>query len=117
MIIGGGGYLRSLNYPALKSLLSRIEALDQPIVVYVRSWEMDATQPRMRDTRLSEFRHYVNLNKTADRLHQLLADFQFGPIREVVLPIREQVRNTSVQAVPDSVTGNHLNGSPQLTIV
>jgi len=117
MIIGGGGYLRSLNYPALKSLLSRIEALDQPIVVYVRSWQMDATQPHMRDTRLSEFRHYVNLNKTADRLHQLLADFQFGPIREVVLPIREQVRNTSVQAVPDSVTGNHLNGSPQLTIV
>ena len=117
MVIGGGGYLRSLNYPALKSLLSRIEALDQPVVVYVRSWEIDATQPRMRDTRISEFRHYVNLNKTADRLHQLLADFQFGPIREVVLPIREQVRNTSVQAVPDSVTGNHLNGSPQLTIV
>jgi hypothetical protein len=101
----------------LKSLLSRIDALDKPIVAYMRSWEIDAAQPRMRDTRLSEFRHYLNLDKTARRLHQLLADFQFGPVREVVLPIREQVRNTSVQAVPDSVTGDRLNGSPQLTIV
>ena len=115
--IGGGGYLRALSYPVLKSLLSRIEALDKPIVAYMRSWEIDAAQPRMRDTRLSEFRHYLNLDKTAGRLQQLLADFQFGPIREVVLPIREQVRSTSVQAVPDSVTGNHLNGSPELTTV
>ena len=115
--IGGGGYLRALNYPVLKSLLSRIEALDEPIVAYMRSWEIDATQPRMRDTRLSEFRHYLNLDKTAGRLHQLLADFQFGPICEVVLLIREHVRNISAQAVPYSVTGDHLNESPQLTIV
>ena len=93
--IGGGGYLRALNYPVLKSLLSRIEASDKPIVAYIRSWEIDAAQPRMRDTRLSEFRHYVNLGKTADRLHQLLADFQFGPICEVTFQIRELVRLVS----------------------
>lgn len=115
--IGGGGYLRALSYPVLKSLLSRIEALDKPIVAYMRSWEIDAAQPRMRDTRLSEFRHYLNLDKTAGRLHQLLEDFQFGPVCEVVLPIREQIRSTSVQAVPDSATDDRLNGSPQLTIV
>ena len=115
--IGGGGYLRALNYPVLKSLFSRIDARDEPIVAYVRSWEIDAAQPRMRDTRLSEFRHYLNLHKTAGRLHQLLADFQFGPVCEVVRPIREQVRSTSAQAVSNSVTGDHLNESPQLTTV
>jgi hypothetical protein len=115
--IGGGGYLRALNYPVLKSLFSRIDARDEPIVAYVRSWEIDAAQPRMRDTRLSEFRHYLNLHKTAGRLYQLLADFQFGPVCEVVRPIREQVRSTSAQAIPNSVTGDHLNGSPQLTTV
>ena len=115
--IGGGGYLRALKYPVLKSLLSRIEALDEPIVAYIRSWEIDAAQPSMRGTRLSEFRHYLNLDKTAGRLHQLLADFQFAPACEVVLPIWEQVRNISAQAVPDSVTDDRLNGSPQLTIV
>jgi polysaccharide deacetylase family protein (PEP-CTERM system associated) len=113
--IGGGGYLRALNYPTLKSLLSRIETSDKPIVAYIRSWEIDAAQPRMRDTRLSEFRHYVNLGKTADRLHQLLADFQFGPVREVAASISEQIRNASAPTVPDSDIDLHPNGSPQLT--
>jgi polysaccharide deacetylase family protein (PEP-CTERM system associated) len=115
--IGGGGYLRALSYPVLKSLLARIEALDETIVTYVRLWEIDAAQPRMRNTRLSEFRHYLNLDKTIGRLHQLLADFQFGPVCEVVHSIREQVRNASAQTVPDSVIRNHLNGSPRLTTV
>lgn len=115
--IGGGGYLRALSYPVLKSLLSRIETLDQPIVVYMRSWEIDATQPRMQGTPLSEFRHYLNLDKTAGRLHQLIEDFQFGPVCEVVRPIREQVRSAPTRAVPDSATDDHLNGSPRLTTV
>jgi polysaccharide deacetylase family protein (PEP-CTERM system associated) len=106
--IGGGGYLRALNYPVLKSLLSRIEGFDKPIVAYMRSWEIDAAQPRMRNTRLAEFRHYVNLDKTADRLQRLLVDFQFGPICEVVRPIRDQVWNTLERAVPDSVIDSHL---------
>lgn len=115
--IGGGGYLRALSYPVLKSLLSRIEALDEPIVVHMRSWEIDAAQPRMRGTLLSEFRHYLNLDKTAGRLHQLLADFQFGPVCQVVLPIREQVRSASVGAVLNSPTGDCQHESPLLTTV
>lgn len=115
--IGGGGYLRALSYPLLKSLLSRIESLDEPIVFYMRSWEIDAGQPRMQGTVLSEFRHYLNLDRTAGRLHQLLADFQFGPVCEVVLPIREQLRRAGVGAVPDPATGDDHNESPLLTTV
>jgi polysaccharide deacetylase family protein (PEP-CTERM system associated) len=115
--IGGGGYLRALNYPVLQSILSRIEALDEPIVTYIRSWEIDAAQPRMRDTRLSEFRHYMNLDKTAGRLHRLLADFQFGPVREVAMPIHEQVQSAASRGIPDPTTVDHLNEAPQLTVV
>jgi len=115
--IGGGGYLRALSYPAMKSLLSRIEELDEPIVVYMRSWEIDAAQPRMRSTVLSEFRHYLNLDKTAGRLHQLLADFHFGPVREVLLPIHEQVGEFSVQPVHDPVRGDTQQASPLLITV
>ena len=95
--IGSGGYLRAFSYPILKSLLSRIEALDEPIVVYLRSWEIDAAQPHMRGTILSEFRHYFNLDKTAVRLDQMLTDFQFGPICEVVLAIHDLVRSAPVR--------------------
>ena len=117
MAIGGGGYLRAFSYPVLKSLLSRIEALDEPIVVYMRSWEIDAAQPRMRDTVLSEFRHYFNLDKTSGRLHQLLTDFQFGPVCEVVLAIRDQVRSASVGAVLNSDPRDSQQESPLLTTV
>ena len=115
--IGGGGYLRALSYPVLQSILSRIEALDEPIVTYIRSWEIDAAQPRMRDTRFSEFRHYLNLDKTAGRLHRLLADFQFGPVCEVAVPIREQVQSAASRGIPDPTTVDHLNEAPQLTVV
>ena len=101
--IGGGGCLRVFRYPAWKFLLSRIEARNEPIIVYIRSWEIDAAQPRMRGTFVSEFRHYLNIHKTADRLHQLLKDFQFGPVCEVVLPIRDQIQSTSSQAISNSV--------------
>lgn len=111
MAIGGGGYLRALSYPLLKSFLSRIEALDEPIVVYVRSWEIDAVQPRMQGTIFSKFRHYWNLDRTAGRLHQLLGDFQFGPASEVVRPIREQLQTVSLDAENDH------NQSPLLTTV
>lgn len=113
--IGGGGHLLALSYPALKSLLSRIEDFDKLIVLYMRSWEIDAAQPPMRHTLLSEFRHYLNLDKTANR--HLFADFQFGPRCEVVLQIRQHVRSASAQAVPDSDTGDYLEESPLLTTV
>ncbi len=115
--IGSGGYLRAFSYPILKSLLSRIEALDEPIVVSMRTWEIDAEQPRMRGTALSEFRHYFNLDKTAVRLDQLLTDFQFGPVCEVVLEIREQVLRASIRTALNSDPRASQQELPRLTTV
>ena len=36
---------------------------------------------------LSRFRHYLNLDKTQERLSRLLTDFKFGPIQKVIGPI------------------------------
>jgi hypothetical protein len=115
--IGSGGYLRAFSYPILKSLLSRIEALDEPIVVSMRTWEIDAAQPRMRGTVLSEFRHYFNLDKTATRLNQLLTDFQFGPVCEVVLAIRDQTLSEPVRTALHSDPHDSQQESPRLTTV
>ncbi|MDP1946633.1 MAG: DUF3473 domain-containing protein [Nitrospirota bacterium] len=115
--IGCGGYLRAFNYPILKSLLSRIDALDEPIVVSMRTWEIDAAQPRMRGTALSEFRHYFNLDKTAVRLDRLLTDFQFGPVCEVVLAIREQALSASIRTALNSDPRDSQQESPRLTTV
>mgnify|MGYP001576044945 FL=1 len=76
----------------------------QPIVVYMRSWEIDAAQPCMQGTLLSEFLDYLDFDKTASRPQHLRADCQFGPVCEIVLPIREQVRSASARAVTDPAT-------------
>ena len=55
--------------------------------MYWHPWEFDPDQPRMDGSAISRVRHYLNLNKTEERLVNLLNDFQFGPIYESILPV------------------------------
>ncbi len=82
--IAGGGYFRLFPYPILKKLLRRVEAQGQPLIMYLHPWELDPGQPRMRGSMLSQFRHYLNLDKVHGRLTQLLKDFSFGPIQALL---------------------------------
>ena len=79
--IAGGGYFRLFPYPLLKNLLRRVEAQGYPLIMYLHPWELDPEQPRMQGSYLSQFRHYLNLDKVHGRLTQLLQDFPFGPIQ------------------------------------
>ena len=88
MSIAGDDYLRLLPYGLLLRSLKRVETDGQPLVMCLRSWELDPDQPRMSGPLLSRFRHYVNLHKTEDRLIHLLNEFSFGPIREAIAPVR-----------------------------
>jgi hypothetical protein len=65
--------------------LRRVEAQGQPLIMYLHPWELDPDQPRMQGSLLSQFRHYLNLDKVHGRLTQLLQDFSFGPI-QLLLP-------------------------------
>ncbi len=82
--IAGGGYFRFFPYFLLKKLLRRVEAQGQPLIMYLHPWELDPGQPRMRGSLLSQFRHYLNLDKVHGRLTQLLQDFPFGPIERLI---------------------------------
>jgi len=107
--IGGGGYLRTLNYPVLRTLFSQIENLGEPIVLYMRAWELDYEQPRMAGPFLAEFSHYLNLHKMEPRLTQLLTDFSFGSVREAIQPIRALAGCPA--PLDDSVSANHTDES------
>jgi polysaccharide deacetylase family protein (PEP-CTERM system associated) len=87
--IAGGGYFRLLPYRLSRRLLKHVERQGVPLVMYLHPWELDPAQPRIQSSRLSRFRHYVNLDKTEKRLTQLLQDFRFGPICEVIEPISQ----------------------------
>ncbi len=82
--VAGGGYFRLFPYAASKSFLRRLESEGAKLVMYLHPWEFDPDQPRMDGSWLSQFRHYLNLEKTQGRLNRLLEDFNFGPIRDVV---------------------------------
>ncbi|MEQ1627817.1 MAG: XrtA system polysaccharide deacetylase [Nitrospira sp.] len=85
--VAGGGYFRLFPYAASKNFLRRLERQGAKLVMYLHPWEFDPEQPRMDGSWLSQFRHYLNLHKTEERLIALLADFQFGSIAQVMRPL------------------------------
>ena len=88
--VGGGGHFRIYPYPLVRTLLRRIEAKGEPIVFYLHPWELDPEQPRMDGSRLSRFRHYLNLTKVEGRLERLFDDFRFASVREVLPALAQE---------------------------
>ena len=83
--VGGGGYFRLYPYWLTRYLLSRLNRKrGESFVFYVHPWEIDADQPRVDVGWRSRFRHYSNLDKTEERLRQLLKDFKFTTVRTVL---------------------------------
>jgi polysaccharide deacetylase family protein (PEP-CTERM system associated) len=85
--IGGGGYFRILPYWWTSRGIARLNREElRPAVFYLHPWEIDPDQPRLGTSALGRFRHYRNLDHTEARLMQLLRDFAFAPMDQVMLP-------------------------------
>jgi hypothetical protein len=82
---GGGGYFRLLPGAAWRAGIRRILASGTPYVFYIHPWEIDPGQPRVPGLGpVSRFRHYVNLDRSEDRLAGLLAEFRWTTVRDVL---------------------------------
>jgi hypothetical protein len=82
--ISGGGYFRLFPYSFTRAAIRRLNQVDKlPLVFYLHPWEFDPEQPRQVVGRLSQFRHYLNLNKTEPRFVRLMQDFDFAPLTVV----------------------------------
>lgn len=83
--VGGGGYFRLLPYGWTRRGIRRLNDVEgQPAVFYLHPWELDPGQPRLNVGLATRIRHYHNLAATEDRLRELLRDFRFGPVRDVL---------------------------------
>ena len=83
--IAGGGYFRLLPYAFTEWALGSINKNEgKPFIFYLHPWESDAEQPRIKASRLSEFRHYNNLDKCQDRLEKLVNKFNFSTVKQVI---------------------------------
>jgi polysaccharide deacetylase family protein (PEP-CTERM system associated) len=85
---GGGGYFRLLPYPVSHWMIERVNRVErQPAVFYFHPWEIDPGQPRVAGATLrTRFRHYVNLQRTEQRLQRLLRDLHWERLDRVFLP-------------------------------
>jgi polysaccharide deacetylase family protein (PEP-CTERM system associated) len=83
----GGGYFRLLPYALSRWMLRRVNSGDgQPAIFYFHPWEIDSEQPRIAGIdRRTRFRHFVNIDRMAARLEQLLCDFRWGRMDEIFL--------------------------------
>jgi len=82
--VAGGGYFRLFPYWFTRWALRRFNQRQQEFVFYVHPWEVDPGQPRIRASALSRFRHYLNLDRCAQRLGRLLDDFEFDTMHAVL---------------------------------
>jgi polysaccharide deacetylase family protein (PEP-CTERM system associated) len=81
---GGGPMFRFLPYRTIRRFLLRHEAELGPAVVYLHPWELTPTSRALPDTpRHVRLWKRLGRTRTLPSLRQLLADFRFGPIREV----------------------------------
>ena len=95
---GGGGFFRVLPYGFSRWAIRQVNTRDgRSAVFYFHPWEIDPQQPRVTAASLrSKLRHYTNLDVMADKLKQLVMEFDWG--RMDVLASREAVRATELAA-------------------
>jgi polysaccharide deacetylase family protein (PEP-CTERM system associated) len=83
--IAGGGYFRLLPYRVTRRAIRHLNAREnQPAIVYLHPWEIDAHQPEVRVGWFTRFRHSVNIASTEAKLRRLLKDFRFAPARDIL---------------------------------
>ncbi|MCA9170844.1 MAG: DUF3473 domain-containing protein [Planctomycetales bacterium] len=99
--VSGGGYFRLYPQRFNEACLRQINNdLKRPFVFYIHPWELDPDQPRLpAGSRLSRWRHYVNLSRTQAKLEHLLDSFRFGTISAVLAEHRQSLALTPAPVV------------------
>ena len=95
---GGGGFFRVLPYAFSRWAIRQVYNRDgRPAVFYFHPWEIDPQQPRVTNASMrSKLRHYTNLDVMAEKLKQLVMEFEWG--RMDVLAAREAAQATELAA-------------------
>jgi hypothetical protein len=75
-------------------------------MIYLHPWEIDPEQPRISAPLRSRFRHYQNLDSTAEKLTKLLRTFSLTTMEEA---LAEQAQLTRVAAVQNAQVDQNVN--------
>lgn len=84
--VGGGAYLRWYPYMFTEWALKRINVADGiPFVFYIHPWELDIQHPNVNGIDwVTRQRHYHGIPGNREKLANLLRNFRFSGIRDVI---------------------------------
>lgn len=89
--ISGGGYFRLLPYRIIKLALDKINAEGIPIIVYMHPYEFDPEDLKKPlkskesfNDKVFKFMQNLNRDKSGKKLGNLIKDFEFCPVKEVL---------------------------------
>lgn len=95
---GGGGYLRLLPMSFTRWAIETTHQRErQPVIVYFHPWELDPEQPRLAGTWKSRFRHYNGLDRTVERLQEILSIGRFQPLIHMVRKFEGRAQTASAE--------------------
>lgn len=100
--VAGGGYFRLYPYRFTSHCVRSIAASNRPVNVYVHPWEFDPEQPRMGGlSRLSRFRHYVNLKSNQAKFDRLLREHRFGTMTDALAAYGDRMKTVQCAVASD----------------
>ncbi|HHV24570.1 MAG: polysaccharide deacetylase family protein [Methanosarcina sp.] len=81
--IAGGFYLRLLPISVLKHAINRVN-VNRSVVIYIHPWEIYSYTQKVQLPLISRFITYYGVNSAFSKLENLIKNFTFSPIREVL---------------------------------
>jgi polysaccharide deacetylase family protein (PEP-CTERM system associated) len=94
---GGGGYFRLIPLLLFKQGVERILKQKGAYIFYLHPWEIDSDQPKVSGIQfLYKFRHYININKTLNKLSYLLEKLNTCQYQTCYQYLTERNRSTAV---------------------
>jgi len=89
--VAGGGFLRNSPYWYTKWIINNLNKKNQPAVVYIHPWEIDANPPRLEGlTLMQKFRIYGSTSVFYYKLEKLLNDFDFTNMADYLKNFRKK---------------------------
>jgi polysaccharide deacetylase family protein (PEP-CTERM system associated) len=85
--ISGGAYFRIYPYAITQQNFRTAEHNNQAVIFYIHPWELDLEHPPVPLSWKEKLTHSINLHTTEQKLHRLLSEFSFVPLRQILVEL------------------------------
>lgn len=82
--ISGGAYFRIYPYAITQLNFRAAQCNNQAAIFYIHPWELDLDHPPVPLSWKEKLTHSINLHTITQKLHKLLSEFSFVPLRQIL---------------------------------